>query len=211
MPEKIRIMLADDHPVVLDGLSMMLETQPDFEIVGIAGDGAALLEQITNLQPDVLLLDIEMPKLNGIEVLQKLADRCPVVRVLVFTAYNTDDHIVQAVKAGVKGYLLKGTPRGEIFDAIRIVYRGGTLLQPVIVAQLMSQLDETMEHLTSREKEVLRHVGQGRTNKEIANLLVISERTVKFHISSILSKLAASNRTEAVSIAIQRGLLDIVS
>jgi len=210
MPDKIRIMLADDHPVVVDGLGMMLETQPDFEVVGTAGNGAELLERIADLAPDVLLLDIEMPELDGIEALQRLTQTAPDVRVLVFTAYNTDDHIVQAVKAGVKGFLLKGTPRNEIFQAIRSVYQGRSLLQPVVVARLMDRLDQTVEHLTAREEEVLNLVGRGSTNKEIAQSLVISERTVKFHISSILSKLGASNRTEAVTIAIQRGLLDIV-
>jgi two-component system, NarL family, response regulator LiaR len=213
MTEKIRILLADDHPVVRDGLVMMLETQPDFEVVGAASDGTEVLAKGEALQPDVLLLDLEMPNLDGLQTLQRIKVHCPDVRVIVFTAFDTDERIVQAVRAGAKGYLLKGVPRSELFNAIRVVAEGGSLLQPVIASKLMTHIsqqgDEPAERLTEREMDVLNLLGQGLQNKEIAAQLVITERTVKFHISQILGKLGAGNRTEAVTIALQRGLIGL--
>jgi DNA-binding NarL/FixJ family response regulator len=214
MTETIRILLADDHPVVRDGLVMMLETQPDFKVVGAASDGLEVLAMGQALQPDVLLLDLEMPNLDGLQTLERIKQHCPEVRVIVFTAFDTDERIVQAVRAGAKGYLLKGAPRGELFNAIRVVAEGGSLLQPVIASKLMSHIsqqqnEEPVEKLTEREMDVLNLLGQGLQNKEIAAQLVITERTVKFHISQILGKLGAGNRTEAVTIALQRGLIGL--
>ncbi|MFI5273966.1 MAG: response regulator [Ktedonobacterales bacterium] len=208
----IRILLADDHPVVRDGLAAMLSTQPDFEVVAQAGSGAEALRQVAETQPDVVLLDLEMPEMDGVEALRRLREQRGGPRVLVFTAYDTDDRILAAVRAGAQGYLLKGAPRDEVFHAIREVHAGGSLLQPVVASRLMRQVSAEaaaqprLAALTGRERDVLRLLMRGLQNKEIAQELVVTERTVKFHVSSILMKLGAGNRTEAVSIANKFGL-----
>jgi DNA-binding NarL/FixJ family response regulator len=214
MADPIRILVADDHPVVRDGLVAILSTQPDFEIVGEAGTGLEAVERAVALQPDVMLLDLEMPELDGVEVLRRLSQINPNVRVIVFTAFDTDERILGAVQAGAQGYLLKGSPRKELFDAIRVVRAGGSLLQPVVASKLLRQVSHQnqanqVEALTPRELEVLRLLAQGLQNKEIAAELVISERTVKFHVSSIMGKLGAGNRTEAVTLAAQQGLIEL--
>jgi DNA-binding NarL/FixJ family response regulator len=207
--EVIRILVADDHPVVRDGLVAMLGTQADFRVVGEAATGLEVVEQVTALDPDILLLDLEMPELDGVQTLQKLREEGEDVRAIVFTAFDTDERIVSAVQAGARGYLLKGAPREEIFNAVRVVDAGGSLLQPVVASKLMRQVSEDFEPLTPRELQVLALVAQGLQNKEIAAELVITERTVKFYVSNILSKLGAGNRTEAVAIAVQRGLISL--
>lgn len=214
MPDPIRILVADDHPVVRDGLVAMLGTQPDFEVVGEAADGLEVVEQSVILKPDVVLLDLEMPEMDGVAALQRLRSHAPNVRALVFTAFDTDERIVGAVQAGAKGYLLKGAPRDELFRAIRVVSQGGSLLQPMVASKLLRHISgenapEDIENLTEREMDVLRLLAQGKMNKEIAAELVISERTVKFYVSAILSKLGAGNRTEAVAFAAQRGLVKL--
>ena len=209
MGEPIRILVADDHPVVRDGLVAMLSTQADFQIVGEAATGAEVVEQVGALQPDVVLLDLEMPEMDGVETLQVLRQNQANARVIVFTAFDTDDRIVSAVRAGARGYLLKGVPREELFQAVRVVHAGGSLLQPVVASKLLRQVSENYESLTPRELEVLSFVARGLRNKEIAAELVITERTVKFYVSSILNKLGAGNRTEAVVIAAQRGLISL--
>lgn len=216
----IGILVVDDHPIVRDGLVAVLGTQPDFVVVGEAGNGDEALRLIETLHPGVVLLDLEMPGLDGVGVLRALQRRGEPVPAIVFTAFDTDDRIVDAVRAGANGYLLKGAPRGELFQAIRIVYDGGSLLQPVIASRLLQRLNQLpadadaeeapVETLTERELEVLHLLAQGRSNRAIAHLLVITERTVKFHVSSILTKLGAGNRTEAVVLANQRGLMAIV-
>lgn len=213
MSDPIRILLADDHPVVRDGLALMLQTQPDFQVVGAADNGLAVLQQCAAHQPDVLLLDLEMPQLDGLATLEQLRATCPDVRVIVFTAFDTDDRIVAAIQAGAKGYLLKGAPRQELFNAIRVVHEGGSLLQPIVASKLMAHMSRQgqtpHEALTERETEVLQLMARGKPNKEIAAELFITERTVKFHVSAILSKLGASNRTEAISLAIQQNLVTL--
>jgi DNA-binding NarL/FixJ family response regulator len=206
----IRILLADDHPIVRDGLRAVLSTQADFAVVGEAENGTQVLAQIAALEPDILLLDLEMPDGDGVVTLQALAGTNTTVRVIIFTAFDTDDRIVEAVRAGAKGYLLKGAPRAELFNAIRVVHSGGSLLQPVIASKLIGRLTQApalVEPLTAREQEVLTLIAQGLPNKEIAARLVITERTVKFHASAIMSKLGATNRTEAVALARQQNLL----
>lgn len=216
MSEIIRIIVADDHPIVRDGLIAILSTQPDFEVVGKAENGLEAVRLAEALQPDVLLLDLEMPELDGVGVLHRLRETYPAIRAIVFTAFDTDERILTAVEAGVQGYLLKGAPREEIFNAIRVVYAGGSLLQPVVASKLLRQVSgerrqsETLtENLTPREQDVLKLLAQGLQNKEIALELVITERTVKFYVSSILAKLGAGNRTEAVTLAVQRGLVTL--
>lgn len=215
MTPPIRMIVADDHPVVRDGLVAILSTQPDFEIVATAGTGRETTRLVSELQPDVLLLDLEMPEMDGVETLQHLRDSQISVRTVVFTAFDTDERIVGAVQAGAQGYLLKGAPREEIFNAIRVVYAGGSLLQPVVASRLLKQVtgerppSPNIDALTPREQHVLRLLAQGLQNKEIAAELTITERTVKFYVSSILGKLGAGNRTEAVTLAVQRGLVKL--
>jgi len=211
----IRILLADDHPVVRDGLAAILGTQPDFAIVGQASTGAEAVQLAAQLHPDVILLDLEMPGMDGVEALRRIRAARAAAQVIVFTAFDADERILGAVQAGAKGYLLKGAPRDELFKAVRVVGEGGSLLQPVVASKLLQHISSRdqiiVETLTDREMEVLQWLAQGKSNKEIAAALVISERTVKFHVSSILGKLGASNRTEAVTIAAQRGLVRLSS
>jgi DNA-binding NarL/FixJ family response regulator len=209
MADTIRILVANDHPVVRDGLVAMLGTQADFEVVGQAATGLEAVRQVAALRPDVVLLDLEMPEMDGVEVIKQLGRDTPDARVIVFTAFDTDDRIVGAVQAGAQGYLLKGAPREEVFQAVRVVRSGGSLLEPVVASKLLRQVSQDFQPLTPRELEVLGLVAQGLQNKEIAARLVITERTVKFYVSSILAKLGAGNRTEAVAIAAQRGLISL--
>ena len=210
----IRILIADDHPIVREGLGAVLETQPDFEIAGEASTGAQAVERAAALRPDVMLLDLELPELDGVAALRAIRAANPAAKVIIFTAFDTDERILAAVQAGAQGYLLKGAPRDELFQAIRVVHGGGSLLQPVVAARLLRQVSSPpapalAEPLTDRELDVLRLLARGRQNKEIANELWISERTVKFHVSAILSKLGVGNRTEAVGKAAQVGLVEL--
>jgi DNA-binding NarL/FixJ family response regulator len=213
MPSPIRILIADDHPVVRDGLAAILSTQPDFEIAGQAAGGAEAVAEAARLRPDVILLDLEMPEMDGVEALRQMRQADPQARAIVFTAFDTDERILGAVRAGAKGYLLKGAPREEIFNAVRVVYAGGSLLQPVVATRLLQQVShprpKAAEALTPREMAVLHLMARGMPNKEIAAELVITERTVKYHVSSIMGKLGASNRTEAVTLAARRGLIQL--
>jgi DNA-binding NarL/FixJ family response regulator len=208
----IRIHIADDHPIVREGLIAVLETQSDFEIIGESGTGQQAIEQTLAQQPHILLLDLELPEYDGVAVLQALRQHnCP-TRVIIFTAFDTDERILAAVQAGAQGYLLKGAPRDELFQAIRVIHQGGSLLQPIVAARLLKQVSSPNtlpEPLTDRELDVLNLLAKGRQNKEIAADLIISERTVKFHVSAILAKLNVGNRTEAVSKAAQLGLINL--
>ncbi|HEX6555118.1 MAG TPA: response regulator transcription factor [Ktedonobacteraceae bacterium] len=228
--DKIRILLADDHPILREGLRAVLETQPDFEVIAEAANGIEAVRQALTMQPDILLLDLEMPQLDGVETIRRLRQQQPNARIIVFTAFDNDERIIHAVQAGANGYLLKEAPRDEIFSAIRITMAGGSLLQPVVASKLLRHMGNhpltgspattysqttqptlPFEPLTERELEVLNLLAQGMPNKEIAAQLVISERTAKFHVSSIMGKLGATNRTEAVSLAAQKGLITLHS
>lgn len=209
----IRILVVDDHPVVREGLVAILEAQEDLTVVGEAGDGDQAVQQYRTLQPDVVLMDLAMPGTDGVQAIQEIKRIDPNARVVVLTAYDTDERILQAVQAGASGYLLKGAPREDIFRAVRVVYRGGSLLEPVVAGKLLNRVGDLLrgepveEELTARELDVLTLMARGLRNKEIAYELSITERTVKFHANAIYRKLDVSGRTEAVSKAIQRGLV----
>ena len=209
----IRIAIADDHPVVREGLVAMLETEPDFEVVGTAATGAEAAALVARVDPDVMLLDLELPELDGVGVLRRLAAESARVGVIVFTVFDTDERIIAAVEAGAAGYLLKGAPRGELFAAVRTVAAGGSLLTPVassaVLRRVRGETPAAGPSLTPREREVLEALARGLGNKQIAAQLGVSERTVKFHVSSLFEKLGAGNRTEAVTIAARAGLVSI--
>ncbi len=218
MTHKIRIIVADDHPVVRDGLVAILTTQDDFEIIAEADNGDDLIQKARQYKPDIILTDLEMPEIDGVEAIKQIRDYLPNTQFVVFTAFDTDERIVSAVQAGAKGYLLKGAPREDIFRAVRTVSSGGSLLEPEVASKLLQHIsgqgdkspnDTLPEPLTEREQEVLSHLALGKKNKDIATELFITERTVKFYVSAILGKLSASNRTEAVTIAVQKGLIEL--
>jgi DNA-binding NarL/FixJ family response regulator len=211
MNTPIRILVADDHPVVRDGLVAVLGTQADFEVVGEAANGAEAVERARRLRPDVVLIDLQMPKLDGVAAIEQLRADDRTIGVVVFTAFDSDERIVSALRAGAQGYLLKGAPRDEIFRAIRVVHAGGSLLEPLVASRVINQLQPTAaaERLTKREREVLILLAQGRSNKQIAAVLDVTERTAKFHVGAIMRKLDATNRTEAVALAAQQGLITL--
>jgi DNA-binding NarL/FixJ family response regulator len=212
-PTRIRVAVADDHPVVRDGLVAMLETQSDFTVVGQAATGIEALALVSTSRPDVLLLDLEMPGLDGVGVLRGLAEAGARTRVIAFTVFDTDERIIAAVEAGAAGYLLKGAPREDVFAAVRAVAVGRSLLAPVATSAVLRRVrgeaigTSGAPSLTARERSVLEQMARGLGNKRIAAALGISERTVKFHVSSLLIKLGAANRTDAVMRAAQAGLI----
>jgi DNA-binding NarL/FixJ family response regulator len=208
MSEPIRILVADDHPVVREGLIAMLGTQDDLAVIGEAGSGPEVVRRVLELRPDVLLLDLELPGFDGVEVIRQVREEgASAVRIVVLTAFDRDEQIVSSIRYGAEGYLLKGAPRGEVFRAIRVVHAGGSLIEPVVASKLIRQVREVPDALTPREAEVLELLAEGASNKRIGQTLFVSERTVKFHVSSILAKLNASNRTQAAALARERGLI----
>jgi DNA-binding NarL/FixJ family response regulator len=193
----------------------MLETEPDFQVVGTAATGAEAVALVARTDPDVMLLDLELPELDGVAVLRRLVAEVARVRVIVFTVFDTDERIIAAVEAGAAGYLLKGAPRAELFAAVRTVAAGGSLLASVassaVLRRVRGEVPPGGPSLTLREREVLETLARGLGNKQIAAELGVSERTVKFHVSSLFAKLGAGNRTEAVTIAARAGLVSIRS
>lgn len=205
---KIQLLIADDHLVVRDGLRGMLESQPDFEVVGEVADGEAAVRQTIKLEPGVVLMDLRMPVMDGVAAIREIKERKPGVQVLVLTTYDSDADILLAIEAGATGYLLKDTSREELYRAVRAAARGESVLAPTVAARLMGQMrTSSEERLSEREVEVLQLVSEGASNSEIAKCLHISQATVKSHLVHIFGKLGVSDRTAAVTTALQRGIL----
>jgi NarL family two-component system response regulator LiaR len=212
MTENIRILIVDDHLVVREGLRALIDVQPDMELVGEAADGVEAVHKARSLQPDVILLDLVMPRKSGLDAISEMKEENPDIRILVLTSFAEDDKVFPAIKAGALGYLLKDSSAQELLQAIRDVYRGEPTMHPTIARKLMRELQRppelppTEEPLTEREAEVLKFVAQGLSNQEVADILVISERTVRTHVTNILSKLHLANRTQAALYALREGL-----
>jgi DNA-binding NarL/FixJ family response regulator len=206
----IHVVVIDDHPMLRQGLIASIEDDPELEVVGSAGSAEEGVELVREFNPDVVLLDLELPGMSGIESIPHLMAASPTSGVLVFTAYETDERVLGSIRAGAKGYLLKGATAAEICSAIRTVAQGGSALDPRVAAKLVGAVrgPRGAGPPTIREREVLRLIAAGHPNKVIARSLGISERTVKFHATALLRKLGADNRAQAVAIAAQRGLLD---
>jgi DNA-binding NarL/FixJ family response regulator len=206
----IRVAVVDDHPIVRQGLVAALDDEADFDVVGSAASAEEAFSLVELLRPDVILLDLELPGITGVEAIPRLTELNPSGRVLVFTAYETDERVLGAIRSGAKGYLLKGATADEIARAVRIVAGGGSALAPRVAARLVEEVSgpRGAGPLTAREREVLRLIAQGLPSKQVAQVLNISERTVKFHVSSLLRKLGADNRAQAVALAAERGLLE---
>jgi DNA-binding NarL/FixJ family response regulator len=210
MNEQISLVIADDHPVVRDGLRGMLASQADFFLAGEASDGEEAVRLVAELRPRVALIDLRMPRMDGVAAIQAITSRYPEMHVLVLTTYDSDADILRAIEAGATGYLLKDTPREELFQAVRSAAVGKSYLSPTVATRLVHQIRRPEETpLSERELEVLRRVAEGASNKEIAHHLHISETTVKTHLLHIFAKLDVSDRTQAVTVAIQRGIVSI--
>ncbi len=204
---RIRILIVDDHPVVRAGLAGLLSSQPDFEVVGEAGNGQEALSMLERLNPDVVLMDLRMPGMDGVSTIRRMRSQSK-SQVLVLTTFDTDAEIVQAVEAGATGYLLKDVPREELFRAVRLTAKGEAVLSPPVAARLLGRMrSPSEEHLSNRELEVLGLVAKGFSNKEIAKRLHISEATVKTHLLHTFGKLGVDDRTAAVTAALERGIL----
>lgn len=201
----IRILVADDHEMVRVGLVNMLQSQPDFEVVGEAENGQVALELFQQLQPDVMLVDLQMPILSGADLISSIMKGNPNARLVVITTYDTDDDIDRSLKAGATAYLMKDSTKQEIAQCVRHVMEGRKIIAPSIAAKLADRL--TRVQLTARELEVLRAICEGLSNKQIAAKLLIAESTVKLHTNNLFTKLDVSSRTEALRIAVKRGLL----
>jgi DNA-binding NarL/FixJ family response regulator len=217
----IKVLVCDDHPTVREGIIGMLETQDDMEVIGEVADGSEAVMRVARGGVDIVLMDLQMKTMNGAEATRRIRALDQPAQVIVLTAYDTDELIIEAVRAGAQGYLLKDATRREIFDAVRTVYNGGSLYEPIVLRSLLSNVrsDGTtatpastgpaIEQLTEREREVLVLIAKGLRNKEIADTLFISERTVKFHANALYQKLNVTSRTEAVSFALQHRLITL--
>lgn len=217
MENKIRVFLADDHDVVRRGLQALIDTETDMEVVGTASNGEEAVQRIPLYKPDVILLDMKMPKKTGLEALVEIKARDPQAKVMMLTSFVDDASIFGAIRAGALGYLLKDAQGSELIQAIRNTYESKSTLSPDIALKVINEINRppepdtllTEDPLTEREVEVLQLVARGITNQEIANVLVVSERTVRTHISNILSKLHLANRTQATLYALREGIADL--
>lgn len=217
----VRVLIADDHLIVRDGLRLILETAEEFELVGEAADGAQAVELADKLKPDVVLMDLQMPRMDGLTAIEHIRAQQPDTAIVILTTYNEDDRMIRGLRAGARGYLLKDTDRETLLNTIRAAARGETLLKPEIMARVLAHADSApapsaapapartpdTTGLTEREREVLRLLVRGAQNKEIAAQLNITERTVKAHLASIFNRLGVNSRTEAAAVAVRMGLV----
>lgn len=203
----IRILTVDDHPMLREGIAAVLASEPDMLLVGEASNGREAVEQFRTHRPDVTLMDVQMPEVNGIDAILKIREEFPEARIIVLTTYSGDAQAARAFKAGAAGYLLKNMVRKELIDTIRTVHAGKKRIPAEIAVEMAEHHSD--DALTEREIEVLRGVAAGNANKRVAQLLNVSEETIKAHMKSILSKLGANDRTHAVTIALKRGIIEI--
>jgi DNA-binding NarL/FixJ family response regulator len=206
-PNLIRILTVDDHPLLREGIAFLVKSQQDMELVAEASDGEEAIEQFRRHRPDVTLMDLRMPKLNGTEAISRIRNEFPDAKIIVLSTYGGDVQVLRAIKAGARGYIVKGHVHRELLDAIRSVHAGHKRIPPEIAAELADHAAD--DQLSSREIDVLRLIGAGNANKQIADKLSIGETTVKNHISNIFSKLGANDRAHAVTIALQRGIIEL--
>jgi len=212
---KIRVFQADDHLILREGIRSLLEKVPDIEIVGEAGDGIEAVAKVGTLVPDVVLMDIAMPRLSGLEATRQIKEKNPQIKVLVLTMYETDQYISQMLQSGASGYVVKTAAASELVSAVRTVHRGDVYLYPAIAQLLVTDYlekvkageEDSQSRLTSREKEILKLIAEGKKNKEIANLLGIRLRTVQAHRANVMDKLRLHDRTELVKYAIRKGMV----
>jgi DNA-binding NarL/FixJ family response regulator len=212
--ERLRVLIADDHPIVRDGLRLLLGSQPDVEVVGEAASGTAAVAAAASLQPDVVVMDLHMPELNGIEATRQVVRSQPSVAVLVVTMFDDDDSVFAAMRAGARGYLLKDAPQGEILRAVRAVASGEAIFGPAVATRVLgyfaaakpAYVIPAFPELTGREREVLELIAQGHSNAEITRRLVVSPKTVRNHISNIFAKLQVADRAQAIVRAREAGL-----
>ena len=213
----IRVLLVDDQPLLRTGFRLILQSEPDIEVVGEAGDGEVALSQMRALRPDVVLMDIRMPRMDGVEATRRLAALDGPPRVLVLTTYDLDEYVVESLRAGASGFLLKDAPAEELVDAVRVVHRGEAVVAPRVTRRLLDRFarllpatqsdDAPLPELTERAHQVLRLMARGLSNAEIAGHLVLSETTVKTHVSNLLMKLGLRDRVQAVVMAYERGIV----
>ncbi|MGI1809143.1 response regulator [Priestia sp. TGN 0903] len=210
---RIKILIADDHHVVRKGLVFFLQTQPDLEVVGEASNGEEAIKLATSLEPHIVLMDLSMPVLDGIEATKELKKQAPHIQVMILTSFSDQDHVIPALEAGASGYQLKESDPDELVTAIRKLMNGENQLHPKVTTHLLTRLTKSSEkkvnfidHLTKREKDVLKEIAKGKSNKEIGAALHITEKTVKTHVSNILSKLGVQDRTQAALYAVQHGI-----
>jgi NarL family two-component system response regulator LiaR len=212
MDKKIRVLIVDDHVMVREGLRTILSMESDIEFVGEAKDGYEAVSQAFKLSPDVILMDLVMPGKNGIEAIREIRQKTPKARILVITSFSEDDLVFPAIEAGALGFILKDTTAETLIQAVRIVYRDEPSLHPTIARKLMQarspkiEVDEPVEMLTAREQQVLSFLAKGMSNREIAQQLVLSDLTIRSHVSNILAKLNLENRTQAALYALRRGM-----
>jgi NarL family two-component system response regulator LiaR len=212
--ETIRILLVDDHPVVRKGIRAMLESEEGMQVAGECADGAQAVEQYAALRPDVVLMDLVMPHMDGIQAIRRILENDAGARILVLTSFSSDDKVFAALQAGAAGYLLKDSDPDDLLRAIRQVYRGESSLHPAVARKLLSEMTQPRppaepDPLTEREKEVLAYIAQGLSNQEIAEKMVVSKATVHSHVSRILAKLQLDSRTQAALYAIQKGYITL--